>query len=159
MPRRFYSLIKTTAVRLSALYLLLFGLVALSLALYMTSLSVSILNEQTQLALEEEIGNIEASYQHGGIAYLMRTVDRRSRQPGAFLYLVADERTAHGTQYGTGGSLPTPAAIGGGASAQSQCAHHHGAGDCSANCHLDLLGSKNTEEHEPGSVLLDREGP
>jgi len=92
MPRRFYSLIKTTAVRLSALYLLLFGLVAVCLALYMTSLSVSILNEQTQLALEEEIGNIEASYQHGGIAYLMRTVDRRSRQPGAFLYLVADER-------------------------------------------------------------------
>jgi len=82
---------KTTAVRLSALYLLLFGLVALSLALYMTSLSVSILNEQTQLALREELDNIEASYQRGGIAYLVRTVDRRSRQPGAFLYLIADE--------------------------------------------------------------------
>jgi len=81
---------RTTAVRLSALYILLFGLVAVALALYMMRLSVSMLSEQTLHSLTEEVANIEATYQRGGIALLVRTIDRRSRQPGAFLYLIAD---------------------------------------------------------------------
>jgi len=92
MVRRFGSVMKTTAVRLSALYVLLFGLVAVCLALYMTNLSISMLTEQTRQALEEEVANIEESYQRGGIALLVRTIDRRSRQPGAFLYLIAEEQ-------------------------------------------------------------------
>jgi len=84
-------LMRTTAVRLSSLYILLFGLVAIALALYMMRLSVSMLSEQTLHALSEEVANIETSYQRGGIATLVRTIDRRSRQPGAFLYLIADD--------------------------------------------------------------------
>jgi len=85
-------LLRTTAVRLSALYILLFGLVAIGLATYMMRLSVSMLSEQTLHSLAEEVANIEASYQRGGIALLVRTIDRRSRQPGAFLYLIADNQ-------------------------------------------------------------------
>lgn len=81
---------RTTAVRLSALYILLFGLVAVGLSIYMTSLAISMLTDQTEQTLNEEVGNIEHAYQHGGIPLLVRTIDRRSRQPGAFLYLVAD---------------------------------------------------------------------
>jgi len=86
------SMMRTTAVRLSALYILLFGLVAIGLAFYMMRLSVSMLSEQTLYALAEEVANIETSYQRGGIALLVRTIDRRSRQPGAFLYLIADNQ-------------------------------------------------------------------
>lgn len=81
---------RTTAVRLSALYILLFGLVAVGLSTYMTSLAISMLIDQTELTLNEEVSNIEHAYQHGGLPLLVRTIDRRTRQPGAFLYLVAD---------------------------------------------------------------------
>lgn len=87
---RIKSLLRTTAVRLSALYIILFGLVAVGLSIYMTSLAISMLTDQTQKTLNEEIANIEHAYQHGGLPLLVRTIDRRSRQPGAFLYLVAD---------------------------------------------------------------------
>lgn len=87
---RIRSLLRTTAVRLSALYVILFGLVAVGLSIYMTSLAVSMLTDQTEQTLNEEVINIERSYQHGGLPLLVRTIDRRSRQPGAFLYLVAD---------------------------------------------------------------------
>jgi len=90
MLKSFFPLLRTTAVRLSALYILLFGLVAVGLALYMMRLSVSMLSEQSLHMLTEEMANIEMSYQRGGIALLARTIDRRSRQPGAFLYLIAD---------------------------------------------------------------------
>lgn len=83
-------MMKMTAVRLSALYLLLFTLCALVLVVYMTSLSVRLLTTQTETAVNEEIESIGQVYQRGGIAGLIRTIDRRGRQPGAYLYLVAD---------------------------------------------------------------------
>lgn len=87
---RITNALRTTAVRLSFLYILLFGMVAVGLTFYMTSLSVSMLTDQTEQAMREELSNVEHSYQRGGIPLLVRTIDRRSRQPGAFLYLVAD---------------------------------------------------------------------
>ncbi|MEP7456814.1 HAMP domain-containing sensor histidine kinase [Phyllobacterium sp. SB3] len=87
---RFRSLLKMTAVRLSALYLLLFTICALGLVFYMTSSSVRLLTSQTETAINEEVEGIGRAYQRGGIASLMRSIDRRGRQPGAFLYLVAD---------------------------------------------------------------------
>lgn len=88
---RFSAMMKTTAARLSALYLLLFTLCAVALVFYMTSLSVNFLVSQTQQAIEEEIGQLGASYARGGIAQMVRTIDRRSRQPGASLYIVTDQ--------------------------------------------------------------------
>ncbi|MEN5276139.1 HAMP domain-containing sensor histidine kinase [Brucella sp. TWI432] len=81
---------RTTAVRLSTLYLLLFAVGAVALVFYMTNLSASILNGQTQEALGEEVASIGKAYARGGIPQLVRTIDYRSRQPGAYLYLVAD---------------------------------------------------------------------
>lgn len=90
MINRFSSLMRTTAVRLSALYLLLFLLSAMALFFYMTNLSVSFLTTQTQNALLDEVTSVTASYERGGLPLLVRTIDRRSRQPGAFLYLISD---------------------------------------------------------------------
>ncbi|MGH6763110.1 MAG: ATP-binding protein [Phyllobacterium sp.] len=88
---RFSAMMRTTAARLSALYLLLFTLCAVALVFYMTSLSVNFLIGQTQQAIDEEIGQLGTSYARGGIAQLVRTIDRRSRQPGASLYIVTDQ--------------------------------------------------------------------
>lgn len=87
---RFFAMMKMTAVRLSALYLLLFTVCAIVLVFYMTSLSVNLLTSQTEAAVNEEVESVGQSYQRAGIAGLVRSVDRRSRQPGAYLYLVAD---------------------------------------------------------------------
>ncbi|EFG37569.1 ATPase-like ATP-binding protein [Brucella sp. NVSL 07-0026] len=90
MMSRFSALMRTTAARLSALYLLLFAVGAVALVFYMTNLSASILSGQTQQALGEEVASIGKSYARGGIPQLVQTIDYRSRQPGAYLYLVAD---------------------------------------------------------------------
>ncbi|RUR06032.1 HAMP domain-containing histidine kinase [Brucella abortus] len=90
MMSRFSARMRTTAARLSALYLLLFAVGAVALVFYMTNLSASILAGQTQQALGEEVSSIGKSYARGGILQLVRTIDYRSRQPGAYLYLVAD---------------------------------------------------------------------
>ncbi|EJF81960.1 sensor histidine kinase [Bartonella doshiae] len=87
---RLINVMRTTALRLSALYILLFGLVAIGLSVYMTVFSASLLTEQTEQALHEELRYIENAYNYGGLPLLIRTIDSRSRQPGAFLYLVTD---------------------------------------------------------------------
>jgi signal transduction histidine kinase len=84
------SVFSTTAARLSALYLLLFAICAIVLIFYMTGESVRFLTAQTRDSINEEIVELNGAYQRGGIGALVRTIDRRSRQPGANLYLVTD---------------------------------------------------------------------
>lgn len=84
------AIMKTTAARLSALYLILFALCATVLVFYMTSLSVRMLTSQTQETIADEVQVLGRAYQRGGLPLLVRFVDTRSRQPGANLYLIAD---------------------------------------------------------------------
>lgn len=81
---------KTTAARLSALYLLLFTACAVVLVIYVTSLSAHMLETQTREAVAEEAGRLARAYQRGGLTSLVRFMNVRSRQPGANLYLIAD---------------------------------------------------------------------
>ena len=85
------ALFNTTAARLSALYLILFAICAIVLVFYMTGESVRFLTSQTKDAISEEIGELNTVYERGGIPSLVRMIDRRSRQPGANLYLVTDQ--------------------------------------------------------------------
>ncbi len=87
---RLPAIFRTTAARLSALYLLLFGLCAVGLVFYMTALSARMLTSQTQDTINEEVLGLANAYQRGGLPLLVRTIERRSRQPGANLYLIAD---------------------------------------------------------------------
>lgn len=82
--------LNTTATRLSALYLLLFGLCAVGLVFYMTALSVRMLTSQTMDTINEEVAGLGSAYQRGGLPLLVRMVERRARQPGANLYIIAD---------------------------------------------------------------------
>lgn len=84
------AIMRTTAARLSALYLVLFTLCAVLLVFYMTSLSASMLTAQTMETINEEVQGLGQAYQRGGLPFLVRTIERRARQPGANLYLIAD---------------------------------------------------------------------
>lgn len=84
------SVLRTTAARLSALFLVLFALCAGVLVFYMSSLSLSMLTAQTQDTISEEMQVLGQAYQRGGLPSLVRVVEIRSRQPGANLYLIAD---------------------------------------------------------------------
>lgn len=81
--------LRTTAVRLSALYLALFTVSAVILVVYVTALFSSISNHQTRLLVQEELKVLGSFYRRGGITLLVSHVDRRSRQPGANLYTIA----------------------------------------------------------------------
>ncbi|MCD7111844.1 ATP-binding protein [Rhizobium sp. DKSPLA3] len=82
-------LMRTTAVRLSALYLVLFSLCAAFLVFYVTGMSQRLLDQQTKDAVSAEVSQIEAIYGRAGINGLLRTLERRARQPGAALYVIA----------------------------------------------------------------------
>jgi signal transduction histidine kinase len=84
------AILKTTAARLSALYLLLFAVCAVVLVVYMTSLSVRMLTAQTQETINEEVADLVRAYERGGLVVLARVIEIRARQPGANLYLIAD---------------------------------------------------------------------
>jgi signal transduction histidine kinase len=84
------ALMKTTAARLSALYLLLFAICAVGLVFYMGSLTMRMLTGQIQDTVSEEVLSLGRAYQRGGLTTLVRVVEGRSRQPGAYLYIIAD---------------------------------------------------------------------
>ncbi len=83
-------LMRMTAVRLSALYLLLFAVFAVALVVYVTASATSIFETQSRETIDREITELGQLYRVGGIVALVRGIERRSRQPGASLYLVTD---------------------------------------------------------------------
>ncbi len=89
MMSRLGIALRTTAVRLSALYLGLFVVCAIVLVIYVTALFSSISNHQTRLLVEEELEVLGSFYRRGGVSMLIGHVDRRSREPGASLYTIA----------------------------------------------------------------------
>lgn len=89
MNARLKLLSKSAAVRLSALYIGLFALCAGLLVIYVTALSERILYVQTRDTLKEEVQEIETAFERGGINRLLALMERRARQPGANLYVIA----------------------------------------------------------------------
>lgn len=86
---RLSVLFKSTAVRLSALYILLFALCAAFLVFYVTALSERLLNQQTRDSLKTEVAEVQRAYNNGGMNQMLRMMERRARQPGANLYIIA----------------------------------------------------------------------
>ncbi|WP_026618661.1 signal transduction histidine kinase [Ensifer sp. WSM1721] len=82
-------LFRTTAVRLSALYLVLFSLCAAFLVFYVTGMSERLLQQQTREAIAAEAAQVEGVYERAGVSGLLRSLERRARQPGANLYVIA----------------------------------------------------------------------
>jgi len=84
------SLWRVTAIRLSIIYTLIFGLVAVGLIVFMTGATVNILQDQYRASIDAEITGLNRIYQRGGSRQLFRTLERRSRAPGANLYVVTN---------------------------------------------------------------------
>ncbi len=98
------KLFRTTAFRLSFAYLVTFAIFAFVILGYVAWNATKVLDGQIVDTISAEITGLAEQYRLGGIRRLVAIVDRRSRQPGASLYLVTNfqgERIA-----GNVGALP-----------------------------------------------------
>jgi signal transduction histidine kinase len=84
------KLLRTTAFKLSVAYLVVFGILA-GIVMFWVSLDMRrVMNEQVEATIEAEIKGLSDLYRQGGVRRLVDIIDRRSRQPGASLYLVTN---------------------------------------------------------------------
>lgn len=98
------KLFRTTAFKLSLVYLLIFVVFAFLALGYVAWNARRVFDNQVAGTIEAEVTGLAEQYRMGGIRRLVAIVDRRSREPGASLYLVttpAGERIA-----GNVGALP-----------------------------------------------------
>lgn len=93
----FGKLIRTTAFRLTLVYLFLFALFAASLLGYFAWNTRRLINEQITTTVNVEIAEIETTYRRRGLQGLATTLAYRALRPGANLYLVT---TPAGTAFG-----------------------------------------------------------
>jgi signal transduction histidine kinase len=84
----FGKLIRTTAFRLTLVYLFLFALFAVSLLGYFAWNTRRLINEQIMTSVNTEVGEINNIYARRGLLGLGRTIANRALRPGANLYLV-----------------------------------------------------------------------
>lgn len=93
MPNRALPrLFRTTAFKLSAIFLLVFAIFAAFLIGYIARNTTAILREQMAAAVTADLDAISRQYESGGLAWLARVIELRSRQPGASLYLITDSK-------------------------------------------------------------------
>ena len=88
--QRLNQMLKTTAVRLTLVYTLLFGLLAVGVIAYVSYNTGNLIISQIQSTVDEEISQIARQTRRGGVRRLIPMIERRARQPGANLYLVSD---------------------------------------------------------------------
>src|SRR3954466_781655 len=82
------KLLRTTAFRLTLVYLTIFALFAGFLLLYFAWSTHRLITEQITATVDAEITGLDEQYREGGIRRLVMTVESRARQPGSNLYLV-----------------------------------------------------------------------
>ena len=84
----FGKLIRTTAFRLTLVYLFLFAFFAASLLGYFAWNTRRLITEQITTTVNGEISEVTDIYSHRGLRALVFTVESRALRPGANLYLV-----------------------------------------------------------------------
>ncbi len=90
MIRKITKLFRVTAIRLSLIYTLVFGIVAVGIVFYMTGATVNVLRDQYQTSIDNEVAGLSRIYRRGGLNFLARTLERRARAPGANLYILVN---------------------------------------------------------------------
>src|SRR5258707_15092013 len=99
------KLLRTTAFKLTLVYLTVFALFAAFLLVYFAWNTRRLITEQITKTVDAEITGLAEQYRQGGIRRLVFVVDARSRRPGSSLYLVTT-RAGEGLA-GNVGSLST----------------------------------------------------
>ena len=98
------KLFRTTAFKLTLVYLVVFALFAIFLLGYFALNTRRLITDQITQTVDAEITGLSEQYNQGGIRRLVQVVENRSRRPGSSLYLVT---TFNGEGLaGNVGSLP-----------------------------------------------------
>src|ERR1700761_4716860 len=82
------KLFRTTAFKLTLVYLLVFALFAAFLLAYFALNTRRLITEQITETINAEISGLSEQSRIGGISRLVVVVDARARRPGSSLYLV-----------------------------------------------------------------------
>ena len=86
------KLLRTTAFKLTLVYLTVFALFAAFLLGYFAWNTRRLITEQITQTVDAEITGLAEQYRLGGIRRLVFVVDARARRPGSSLYLVTTPR-------------------------------------------------------------------
>jgi signal transduction histidine kinase len=84
------KVVRTTAFRLSAIYIAVFSIFSVSFILYIAYSTNVLLGQQLRDTIAAEILGLADQYRSGGLPAVVNVVDQRSYQPGASLYLITD---------------------------------------------------------------------
>ncbi|MGH7224832.1 MAG: two-component sensor histidine kinase, partial [Gemmataceae bacterium] len=84
----FGKLIRTTAFRLTLVYLFLFALFAASLVGYFAWNTRRLITQQITTTVDAETAEITSIYNRRGLRGLVFTIENRALRPGSDLYLV-----------------------------------------------------------------------
>ena len=82
------KLFRTTAFRLSLIYLAIFALFAGFMLFYVAFNAGALLREQNATTIDAEIKGLAEQYATGGLRGVVGVIENRVRQPGAALYLM-----------------------------------------------------------------------
>ncbi len=86
----FGRVVRTTAFKLSAIYFVVFTAFALVFVVSISKTTDRLIGDQVRETLDAEIRGLAEQGRLGGLPAVIRTVDQRSRAPGASLYVVTD---------------------------------------------------------------------
>ncbi len=81
-------LVRSTAFRLTLLYVLVFAVLAVAALGYVAWNAQRLIEQQIRQTIEAEITGLSEQFRQGGIRRLVNVIEQRARQPGAALYLV-----------------------------------------------------------------------
>ena len=98
MLRNLWRLLGTTVARLTLIYTLIFGLLAVGVVVYISTSSARLILQQVRLTVDEDVQQLARMSRRFGKRRMIAMIERRSRQPGANLYSVlsADGRVVAG---------------------------------------------------------------
>jgi len=83
-------LVRTTAFKLTLVYLCVFVALSLGLIGYISATTSRLFDRQLEVALNREIAELTEEFRSANLFKVMRTVNQRLRQPDASVYLITD---------------------------------------------------------------------
>ena len=87
--RDLFRLVRTTAFKLLAAYLVIFALFAVFMIGYVAWHTRQLIEAQVAETVQTEVQALAEQYRIGGIQRLVLVIDRRTRRPGSSIYLLA----------------------------------------------------------------------
>jgi signal transduction histidine kinase len=87
---RIGKVVRTTAFKLSAIYIAVFSVFSIFFILYISYSTNVLLNQQLRDTIATELLGLNDQYRTAGLQGVVEAIEQRAHQPGASLYLVTD---------------------------------------------------------------------